>query len=143
MRIGGGEHRADQERHKQAHPEDRGDDKGDNKGGYKDARQDEHPEADRRLRDHPQRDAHPAVKEDHGHPEREDELGSHPVEWVGGDSQHRGAYERASCHEHYHLGYPQERRDELREQTGAEYDAEVEENVSYFFHAIFPLLIWR
>src|SRR3712207_4446957 len=48
MRIGGGEHRADHERHKQAHPEDRGDDKGDNKGGYKDARQDEHPEADRR-----------------------------------------------------------------------------------------------
>jgi hypothetical protein len=123
-RVGRGEHRADHERHKQAHPEYRGDDRGDDEGGYEDARQDEQAETDGGTRDHAQRDAHPAVKEDHGHPHREDELGAYPLQRVGDDAEHRGADESPHCHEHDHLGYPQERRDELREKTSAEYEAE-------------------
>jgi hypothetical protein len=89
-RVGGGEHRADHERNQQAHPEDRGDDRGDDYGGYEDARQYEQAKADGSTRDQAQRDADPAVKEDHGNPDREDELGAHAVQGVIDDAEHRG-----------------------------------------------------
>jgi hypothetical protein len=60
------------------------------------------------------RDAHPAVKEDHGHPDREDELGTHAVQGVLGDAEHRGPDQGSHGHQHDHLRYPHKRRDELR-----------------------------
>jgi hypothetical protein len=75
------------------------------------------------------------VKEDHGHPDREDELGTHAVQGVLDDAEHRGADQSSHGHQHDHLRNSQKRRDELREQTGAEYETKIPKDV-LDFHAL-------
>ncbi len=80
----------------------------------------------------------PPMEEDHGNPDREDELGAHAVQGVIDDAEHRGADQSPDGHEHDHLGNSQKRRDQLRDQTGAENEAEIPEDVRGF-HSL-PLL---
>jgi hypothetical protein len=65
------------------------------------------------------------VEQDHGDPYREDELRGHPVQRVLDYTEHRWTYERSGGNEQDHLGYPQECRYELRDQTGPQYEAKV------------------
>ena len=72
------------------------------------------------------------MEEDHGHPDREDELRANAVQGVLDDAERRRPDQSAHGHQHDHLRYPQERREELRDQSSAQYESEVEEDVFYF-----------
>jgi hypothetical protein len=69
------------------------------------------------------------VEQDQGDSEVEEQLGAHPVERVRDQAQHGRANNGSHGDEHDHLRYPQKRRDELRDETAAQYDAEAKENL--------------
>jgi hypothetical protein len=123
---------SDEQGHGEGHPEHGPDHKRDDHGRYKHAGQDEKAEADGGTGDHTQGDAGSAVKQDEGHPDVEEELGPNPVEGIGDDPEHRRPDQGSRRDEHHHLGNLYERRYELGDEPGPEYEAEVAKDKLYF-----------
>jgi hypothetical protein len=76
------------------------------------------------------------VEQDEGHPYVEQELGAHPVQGVRDESEHGRPDKGARRDQHDHLGEPCDGRYELRDQPGAQYEAEVAEDVLYLLHPL-------
>ena len=76
------------------------------------------------------------MEQDEGHPYVEQELGAHPIQGVRDEPEHGWPDNCARRDQNDHLGKPYNRRYELRDQPGAQYEAEVAEDVLYVLHAL-------
>jgi hypothetical protein len=72
------------------------------------------------------------VEQYEGHPDIEEKLGPDTVEGIGDYPEHRRPDQGPRRDEHDHLGNLYERRYELGDEPGSEYEAEISEDVLYF-----------
>ena len=129
-RIGGGEHRADEQALLEGQAEDErrrgaGDD-----GGDDDAEHGEQAEAQPDLAQDLQRQVQPAVEEDRRDAEGEHELGAERVQRDVEHVQRRGPQERPDAQQEHDLGDAQQRGQQAGQEAGHEQQAQRQDDVA-------------